>query len=224
MPIIFNGQTYNSAADMPPDARQAYERAMSMLADTNKDGMPDDLETLPGAASPNSRVPNVMGSTHFSINGMPVQGLDDLPPETRQQIEQAMRSMDADGNGVPDFLEKMPFLMQMLPAESRQAIQQAMAAYRTGSPNFPQSPPAAPAMSAGMPAPIPEPPMLAMAPQIPMPSKPMSMPPMATNIPDDPDAGRRRLVMVLVALLVLMVLGAAAVGVVYVVFFLRAGG
>ena len=44
MPIIFNGQAYNSVDDMPPDARQAYDQAMGMLADKNKDGMPDAQE------------------------------------------------------------------------------------------------------------------------------------------------------------------------------------
>src|SRR4051794_30944317 len=102
MPIIFNGQTYNSVDDMPPDARQAYDQAMGVLADKNKDGMPDAYEQ-PAGGTPG--MPRINFSTKFTVNGQTMQGLDNLPPETRQQIEQAMQAMDANGNGVPDFLE-----------------------------------------------------------------------------------------------------------------------
>jgi hypothetical protein len=221
MPIIFNGQTYNRVEDMPPEARQAYDQAMGMLADKNQDGKPDAAQWSAGAA------PNIFGSTEFVINGQAVNGLQDLPPETRQQIEQAMRAMDADGNGVPDFLERMPFLAQMLPAESRQALQQAMAAYRTGAPLAGQNLPGTPAMSVGTPAPLA--PMISeadhrpMAPMTPsLPTAPQAFPktPTLSYKPEDPDAGRRRLVLGLVILLVLMVLAGAAAAVLYALFFL----
>src|SRR5258706_16475 len=76
-----------------------------------------------------------------------------------------------------------------------------------------------PAMGPGWPAPIQEPPMLAMAPQIPMPSQPSAMAPMLKNVVDDPDAGRRRLVLVLVAALVLLILAGAAGVVLYALYF-----
>jgi hypothetical protein len=227
MPIIFNGQTYNSVDDMPPDAREAYNEALGVLADKNKDGKPDVFE------SPAGRMPNMMGSsTTWTVNGQAMQGLEDLPPETRQQIEQAMRAMDADGNGVPDFLERMPLLAQMLPAESRQALQQMMATYRTGAPLAGQSMLGTPAMSVGAPAPsqsMPPGPMISeeghfqMAPSVSSrPAAPQVFPktPTLSYKPEDPDAGRRRLVLVLVALLVLLVLAGAAGVVLYALFFL----
>jgi hypothetical protein len=46
------------------------------------------------------------------------------------------------------------------------------------------------------------------------------MAPMLKNVVDDPDAGRRRLVLVLVAALVLLVLAGAAGVVLYALYFL----
>lgn len=39
-----NGQSYDSLEEMPPDVRHAYEQAMSLLGDEDKDGIPDILE------------------------------------------------------------------------------------------------------------------------------------------------------------------------------------
>ncbi len=52
--IVYNGQTYSSADDLPPEARQKYEAAMSKL-DTNRDGVPD---WLAGATSAGARPTN----------------------------------------------------------------------------------------------------------------------------------------------------------------------
>ena len=228
MPIIFNGQSYNRVEDMPPDTRQAYDQAMGMLADKNKYGIPNAPE---GAASAGS-IPNVFGSSQITINGQPVAGLEDLTPEQRQQIEQAVRAMDADGNGMPDILERMPFLMQMLPAESREALQQAMAAYRTGAPLAGQNLPGTPAMSVGAPSfaqSLPGKPMISEEDHFPIapivssrPAAAQAFPktPSMSYKPEDPDAGHRRLVLVLVALLVLLVLAGAAAAVLYALFFL----
>jgi len=42
--FTINGQTYNSIEEMPPQVRQAYEQAMSVLADRDGNGIPDILE------------------------------------------------------------------------------------------------------------------------------------------------------------------------------------
>jgi hypothetical protein len=51
--IVVDGKTYSSAADLPPDAREAYERAMSAFADRDGDGVPDIFGAAgsPAAAS-----------------------------------------------------------------------------------------------------------------------------------------------------------------------------
>ena len=44
--IVFNGQEYSSPEEMPPDVRQVYDRTMStVLADTDRNGVPDIFET-----------------------------------------------------------------------------------------------------------------------------------------------------------------------------------
>lgn len=43
--IVFNGTEYSSPDQMPPDVRQAYDRAMgSVLADADRNGIPDIFE------------------------------------------------------------------------------------------------------------------------------------------------------------------------------------
>src|SRR5436305_997655 len=42
--ITIDGKTYSSADEMPPEAREKYEKMMSMLADRDGNGVPDILE------------------------------------------------------------------------------------------------------------------------------------------------------------------------------------
>ncbi len=42
--IIFNGREYANADEMPPEARAAYEQAMSVFADADRNGVPDIFE------------------------------------------------------------------------------------------------------------------------------------------------------------------------------------
>jgi hypothetical protein len=49
--IIINGQEFSDIDQMPPDVRQQYDKAMSLLADRDGNGVPDILE---GKANPNS--------------------------------------------------------------------------------------------------------------------------------------------------------------------------
>lgn len=42
--IVINGQSYERVEDMPPEIRDVYERAMSMLSDADRNGVPDILE------------------------------------------------------------------------------------------------------------------------------------------------------------------------------------
>lgn len=116
--IVIDGKTYNSVDEMPEDVRRRYEQAMSslkdqngnhipdilessnMLADQNRDGVPDILENTSGANL-------IRKSIKVLADGKEYNSLDDLPPEARAKYEQAMRMIDKDGNGMPDFLEGM---------------------------------------------------------------------------------------------------------------------
>jgi hypothetical protein len=44
MKIVVNGQEYSSPDQLPPEAREAYDRAMGALADRDSNGIPDVLE------------------------------------------------------------------------------------------------------------------------------------------------------------------------------------
>ncbi len=113
--IVIDGKTYKSVDEMPADIRQKYESAMreldknqngtpdmpeggNLFADRNNNGMPDAFEGL---------VSNALSSTRIIADGKSYNSLDELPPEIRAKYEQAMSSMDANRNGVPDFMEGM---------------------------------------------------------------------------------------------------------------------
>jgi hypothetical protein len=113
--IIIDGKTYKSVDEMPEDVRRNYESAMSQLGDNDRNGIPDMLENLTNPADQNkngmadsieSMLSNVMSSsTKIVANGTEYSSLDELPPDIRAKYEQAMGSLDANRNGVPDFLE-----------------------------------------------------------------------------------------------------------------------
>lgn len=95
--ILMNGKEFHSLDELPPEARAKYEQAMSRL-DANHNGVPDLLENSTNTAIDNS-------SIKFRVNGQEVDSLDNLPPEVRARYEQAMSRLDANHNGVPDFME-----------------------------------------------------------------------------------------------------------------------
>ena len=118
--IVIDGKTYKSVDEMPEDVRKNYENAMQNL-DKNQNGTPDMLENANPFADKNQNgVPDVfeglaglqgaitnMTNTKIIVNGQTYNSLDQLPPEVRAKYEQAMNAMDANRNGVPDFLEGM---------------------------------------------------------------------------------------------------------------------
>ena len=101
--IVIDGKTYQSVNEMPADIRAKYEEAMRSL-DQNHNGMMDVFEN---SSSSQASLPNVMSAASILINGQTYDGLDQLPPEIRAQYEQAMGAMDANRNGIPDFVEGM---------------------------------------------------------------------------------------------------------------------
>jgi hypothetical protein len=98
--LIVNGKTYNSVDEMPEDVRKQYEQAMNSLKDEDKNQIPDAFENI---SSKNV----VSSSMKIIVNGKEFNGLEDLPPDVRARYEQAMGKLDANQNGMPDFLEGM---------------------------------------------------------------------------------------------------------------------
>ena len=116
--IVIDGKTYNSIEEMPPEVRQKYEQAMQALGDANgnripdafenmnifadqdKNGMPDVVENLVAGQA-------VVNSMKIVVDGKEFNSLDGLPPEVRANYEAAMSKLDANKNGIPDFVEGM---------------------------------------------------------------------------------------------------------------------
>ncbi len=116
--IVVGGKTYRSVDEMPLDVRQKYERAMSVLGDANNDQNPDALESLKIFADRNKNgTPDllenitlgntVVNNTKIIVDGKEFNGVENLPPEVRARYEQAMKKLDANENGIPDFIEEM---------------------------------------------------------------------------------------------------------------------
>jgi hypothetical protein len=118
--IVIDGKTYNSVNDMPEDVRRLYEQAMStfkdqdgnrvpdaienntpnMLEDKNRNGVPDIIENTAGG-------PLVANAMKILFDGREFNNIDELPPEARARYDQAMGTLDANRNGIPDFVEGM---------------------------------------------------------------------------------------------------------------------
>jgi len=116
--IVIDGKTYNSVNEMPEDVRRQYEQAMSsfkdqngnrvpgafenndMLTDKNQNGIPDIVENTAGA-------PIVANAIKILLDGREYNRIEDLPPEARAKYEKAMSALDANRNGIPDFMEGM---------------------------------------------------------------------------------------------------------------------
>ncbi|MGB8984586.1 MAG: hypothetical protein WCC12_22150 [Anaerolineales bacterium] len=116
--IVIDGKAYHSVDEMPPDIRQRYELAVRLLsdadqaevsdafgprdvsADRNRNGVPDMLENIVAANA-------VVDGMKIIIDGQEFNGIENLPPEARARYEEAMRKLDANRNGVPDFVERM---------------------------------------------------------------------------------------------------------------------
>lgn len=124
--IVIDGKTYNSVSEMPADVRARYEKALrslkdqdgnripdaiehkDILADNNRNGIPDKIENTAGA-------PIVANSIRVLADGQEYNSLDDLPPEARAKYEQAMGALDTNRNGIPDFMEGMLGMQQNQP-------------------------------------------------------------------------------------------------------------
>ena len=116
--IVIDGKTYNSVEEMPPDVRQKYDAAMRSLGDANGNRIPDAFEGMNILADKDKNgVPDIVenlvagqaavNSMKIIIDGKEFNGIENLPPEARAKYEEAMGKLDANRNGLPDFVEGM---------------------------------------------------------------------------------------------------------------------
>jgi hypothetical protein len=87
--IIFNGQSYTDPSAMPAQVRQAYQKALGLLEDANKNGIPDVLET--------AGLGNLISiqQSQIVVNGQSYDRPEDMPPAVRQLYDQALSHLDA---------------------------------------------------------------------------------------------------------------------------------
>src|SRR4051794_22561631 len=97
--ITFNGKTYNSLDEMPPDVRAQYATISGILADKYQNGVPDIMENIMSAST-------VMQTSTIIYDGKTYNNVNDLPPEARSKYEAAMGKLaDENHDGVPDVIE-----------------------------------------------------------------------------------------------------------------------
>ncbi|HSL43954.1 MAG TPA: hypothetical protein VK897_11025 [Anaerolineales bacterium] len=116
--IVIDGKTYQSVEDMPAEVRQKFQQAMRSLGDANNNNIPDAFETLNIFADKNKNgAPDVLenivagqaavSSMKIVVDGNEFNGIEDLPPEARAKYQEAINQLDANRNGIPDFVEGM---------------------------------------------------------------------------------------------------------------------
>jgi len=90
--ITINGREYESVDQMPPEARRAYEQAMSALADRDGNGVPDILEggkTSINATPGGPVVTKVVTHSRFVVNGQEYERWEDIPPDMQAKLNAA---------------------------------------------------------------------------------------------------------------------------------------
>lgn len=82
---FYKGKGYRSLEEMPPEARQAYERVQKMLEDSDGNGVPDAFE---GGGEGMFLVQR--GPAHVTANGKPLADLGRLPGWVQKLLQLAI--------------------------------------------------------------------------------------------------------------------------------------
>ena len=84
--LVFNGQEYGSADEMPEDVRRLYRAAIALAA----------------KGGPNVKVSSI---TQIVFNGKTYNSVDEMPPDVRVMYNKVMKGMDANQGGGPNGVE-----------------------------------------------------------------------------------------------------------------------
>jgi len=100
--IVHDGKVYTSVADLPPDLKEKYQKAMQALGGGNAPG------GAAGSVQLSSLVTNLAAGAPAQIlhDGKIITDPSQLPAEARERYEKAMKMLgDANQNGIPDIME-----------------------------------------------------------------------------------------------------------------------
>lgn len=113
--IIFNGKSYGSIAEMPPDARALYEKMSKVFADADQDGVPDvfqqggfeglrssfgtlkELYQMAQAGeieNQNQLAIIQIGESSIMVNGKTYRSPEEMPRQVRLVYEQAVQTAE----------------------------------------------------------------------------------------------------------------------------------
>jgi hypothetical protein len=92
--IRVNGQDYGSVNDMPPEVRQAYERALAMMRGAKPGGF---LDKLGSGARANVQV---VSNAKVVFNGQEYASVEQMPAKVRQLYQVVMAAVETGGTPV----------------------------------------------------------------------------------------------------------------------------
>lgn len=109
--IVIGGREYKSREELPAALREHFDRALSLLADKDGNGVPDILE---GAADTPKLAPGVPPVAVYShrivFNGREYGSLEELPADVRRQISDQVATTLARANPLEGLPSPSPML------------------------------------------------------------------------------------------------------------------
>jgi hypothetical protein len=83
---------------MPPDIRQAYQRALATIGDGK-------LTAVPNASGAERLRKADVSAVEIAFNGQEYASVAEMPAEVRRLYDGVMNAIDTNRNGIPDVLE-----------------------------------------------------------------------------------------------------------------------
>ena len=89
--ITINGQQYDSPEAMPPDVRRIYEEAMRSMGPSLPNGQSGGTTQVFTGRAGDRLGGSVIVNRTITVNNRTYGSLDELPPDVRQQFEDALK-------------------------------------------------------------------------------------------------------------------------------------
>jgi hypothetical protein len=109
--IVIGGREYKSRDELPVALREHYDRAISLLADKDGNGVPDILEGAMDTPKLAAGVPPVAVYSHRIVfNGREYGSLEELPADVRRQVSDQVATTLARANPLEGLPPASPML------------------------------------------------------------------------------------------------------------------